>query len=75
MPTRSNGSRQKSWRCCSAPYTIVNFWHNGPEVSKLKGAFSDLILFTRIDALIVRSDELVTEITALAKVRHRDIVL
>jgi type I restriction enzyme R subunit len=54
--------------------TIVNFWHNGPEVSKLKGALSDLILFTRIDALIACSDELVTEITALAKVRHRDIV-
>jgi hypothetical protein len=54
--------------------TIVNFWNNGPEVSKLKGALSDLILFTRIDALIACSDALVTEVTALAKVHHRDIV-
>jgi type I restriction enzyme M protein len=54
--------------------TIVNFWNNGPEVSKLKGTLSDLILFTNIDAMIAHSDELATEITALAKVRHRDIV-
>jgi hypothetical protein len=27
--------------------TVVIFWHYGPEVSKLKGALSDLILFPR----------------------------
>jgi type I restriction enzyme R subunit len=53
---------------------IVNFWHNAPEVSKLKGALSDLMLFTGIDEIAEKSDRLVTEITALAKVRHRDIV-
>jgi type I restriction enzyme R subunit len=54
--------------------TIVNFWNNGPEVSKLKGVLSDLLLFTKSEAIIARSDALVTEITALVRARHWDIV-
>jgi type I restriction enzyme R subunit len=53
---------------------IINFWSNAPEVSKLKGALSDLILLTGIDEIVDKSDKLVTEITHLAKVRHQDIV-
>lgn len=48
---------------------IVNFWNNTPEVSRLKGEISDLILFTGIDELIKKSDRLVTEIAHLARVR------
>ena len=53
---------------------IINFWNNAPEVSKLKGELSDVLLFSNIDEIIDNSEQIVTEITALAKVRHRDIV-
>ena len=53
---------------------IINFWSNAPEISKLKGSLSDLMLLTGIDEIIKHSEKLVTEITALAKVRHEDIL-
>ena len=53
---------------------IINFWSNSPEVSKLKGELSDLLLFSNIDEIVSKSDKIVTEITALAKVRHKDIL-
>src|SRR5437016_2401629 len=53
---------------------IINFWSNAPEVSKLKGELSDLLLFSNIDEIVNKSDKIVTEITALAKVRHKDIL-
>jgi len=53
---------------------IINFWSNAPEISKLKGAISDLMLLTGIDEIAERSEKIVTEITALAKVRHQDIL-
>jgi type I restriction enzyme R subunit len=53
---------------------IVSFWTRPPEVSRLKGRLSDLILFTGVDEIIAKSDKLVTEIAALARVRHQDLV-
>ena len=53
---------------------IINFWTNAPEVAKLRGAISDAILLTGIDALIENSHSIVTEVTNLARVRHQDIV-
>ena len=53
---------------------IINFWNNGFEVEKLKGRLSDLMLFTDIDPIVEHADQIVTEITALAKVRHQDIL-
>ena len=53
---------------------IINFWNNGFEVEKLKGRLSDLMLYTNIDSVVENADQIVTEITALAKVRHQDIV-
>ena len=53
---------------------IINFWTNAPEVSKLKGALSDLLVLSGVDEAADNSDRLVTEIAALAKVRHQDIV-
>jgi type I restriction enzyme R subunit len=53
---------------------IINFWGNPPEVSKLKGELSDLLLFSNVDEIMGKSDKIVTEITALAKVRHKDIL-
>lgn len=53
---------------------IINFWSNAPEVSKLKGELSDLLLFSNIDEIVAKSDKIVTEVTALAKVRHKDIL-
>jgi type I restriction enzyme R subunit len=53
---------------------IINFWSNPPEVSKLKGALSDLLLFSNVDEIVDKSDKIVAEITALAKVRHFDVL-
>ncbi len=53
---------------------IINFWGNPPEVSKLKGELSDLLLFSNVDQIVKKSDRIVTEITSLAKVRHEDIL-
>ncbi len=53
---------------------IIDFWSNGPEVSSLKGTLSDLILETDIDEVVTNSDRIVTDIAALAKVRHRHLV-
>jgi type I restriction enzyme R subunit len=53
---------------------IINFWSNPPEVSKLKGELSDLLLFSNVDEIVEKSDKIVAEITALAKVRHRSIM-
>lgn len=53
---------------------IVNFWGNSPEVAKLRGELSDLLLLSGIDAIADKSDKIVTEITALAKVREKDIL-
>jgi type I restriction enzyme, R subunit len=53
---------------------IINFWSNAPEVSKLKGELSDSLLFSNIDEIVLKSDKIVTEVTALAKVRHKDIL-
>lgn len=53
---------------------IINFWSNAPEVSKLKGELSDLLLFSNVEPIVEKSDKIVTEITALAKVREKDIL-
>ena len=53
---------------------IINFWGNPPEVSKLKGHLSDLMMLTSIDEIINNSKKLETEIAALAKTRHQDIL-
>jgi type I restriction enzyme, R subunit len=53
---------------------IINFWSNAPEVSDLKGELSDLLLFSNVEQVVGKSDKIVTEITALAKVRHKDIL-
>ena len=53
---------------------IINFWDNGFEVEKLKGQLSDLMLFTNLDPIIENTDLIVSEITSLAKVRHKDIL-
>jgi len=53
---------------------IVNFWNNPPEVQSLRGELSDLLLATGIDEIIDQSDKLVSEITQLAKKRHKDIM-
>jgi type I restriction enzyme R subunit len=53
---------------------IINFWGNPPEVSKLRGSLSDLMLLTGIDEIVKSSSRLATEIAALAKTRHQDIV-
>lgn len=53
---------------------IIDFWENGFEVKRLKGELSDILLSSNIDEIIAESEHIVTEITALARVRHHDII-
>ncbi len=53
---------------------IINFWGNLPEVAKLRGELSDLLVESGLDAIADKSDKIVTEITALAKIREKDIL-
>ena len=53
---------------------IVDFWDNGFEVKRLKGELSDILLASNVEAIINESEHIVSEITALAKVRHSDIL-
>jgi type I restriction enzyme R subunit len=53
---------------------IVAFWSNAPEVARLRAELSDLLLCSGIDAITDASDRIVTEITALAKMREKDIL-
>ncbi|MEI8372804.1 MAG: HsdR family type I site-specific deoxyribonuclease [Planctomycetota bacterium] len=53
---------------------IVNFWGNPPEVSELKGELADLMLLSNVAEIEEKSERIVTEITALAKTRHKDIL-
>ncbi len=53
---------------------IVNFWKKGHEIDLVKGELSDLLLITNIDEIIAVEEKLVTEITALAKARTKDIL-
>lgn len=52
----------------------VNFWNKPADIADLRGELSDLLLFSNIDAIEDKSDRIVTEIIALAKVRQRDIL-
>jgi len=54
--------------------SIINFWKNGYEIDSMKGELSDLLLMTNIDEIISTEEKLVTELTALAKARHKDIL-
>lgn len=54
--------------------SIVDFWENGFEVKRLKGELSDILLSSNLEPLVEESDHIVSEITALAKVRHNDLL-
>lgn len=47
---------------------------NDNRLDPMRGELSDLLLFSGIDAIANKSDKIVTEITALAKVREKDIL-
>lgn len=53
---------------------IINFWSKGDEISKLRGDLSDLLLMSDIDEIVEQSDRIVTQVTALAKAREKDIL-
>jgi type I restriction enzyme R subunit len=53
---------------------MVNFWNKPADVADLRGELSDLLLFSNIDAVVDKSDRIVTEVVALAKVRQKDIL-
>lgn len=53
---------------------LVAFWSKGYEVARLKGDLAEMLLVSDIDAVMDKSDTLVTEMTALARARHKDVV-
>ncbi len=53
---------------------IINFWNNMPEVSTLRGRLTDMMYLSDVDEIADNAEQIVTDITALARQRHRDIV-
>jgi len=53
---------------------IVDFWENAFEIKRLKGELSDVLLSSGCEGIINDIEHIVTEITALAKVRHQDLL-
>ena len=53
---------------------IINFWDKDHEIEKIKGEMSDIILYSGIPQLIAASELICTEIMALAKRRHNQII-
>jgi len=53
---------------------IVRFWSRPHDINELKGRLSDLMLFTGVDAIIAKSDQITTDIVDLAKARHKELV-
>lgn len=53
---------------------IINFWDKEHEIEKIKGEMSDTLLFSGIAELIAASDQICTDIMALAKKRHNQII-
>ncbi len=53
---------------------IVNFWGNAAEVKKLRGKLTDHLLMSGVAEIAEAADLLTTEITALAKKRHQELV-
>lgn len=53
---------------------IINFWDKDHEIEKIKGEMSDTLLFSGIPELIDASDLICTEIMALAKKRHNQLI-
>ncbi len=57
-----------------ARINIIKFWGNPVEIQELQGKLTDLLYMTEIDDLVDNEKQIVTEITALAKARHRDLI-
>lgn len=53
---------------------IINFWKKGSEVKTLRGKISDHLMFSGIDEITGNSDKITTEIMAMAKARHQELV-
>lgn len=52
----------------------VNFWQREPEVNQLKGDLSRKLIASGVDPLVRNRDKIVTEVTALARKRERDLL-
>lgn len=54
--------------------SLVNFWDNKHQIGRLTGDLNTALLYSGIDALYTGYEKIVTEIVALARHRHRDII-
>lgn len=52
----------------------VNFWTDRTGVSQLQGEIKEILFIAGVDAMIDRADQIKTDITALAKKRHGDLL-
>ncbi|MCB2199505.1 HsdR family type I site-specific deoxyribonuclease [bacterium] len=53
---------------------IINFWNNTDAVRQLRASISEILLGSEVDAIADKTPKLVTEITNLAKHRHKDLL-
>ena len=52
----------------------VNFWQNPTAIGQLQGEIKEALFLSGLSPLIDHADEVKTELTALAKKRHQDLV-
>lgn len=53
---------------------VINFWKKSSRVRTLQGAVDDILEFSGIDEIKENHDKISTEILALAKKRHNDLI-
>lgn len=53
---------------------IIGFWQNLPEVGRLRGDLSDILLFSGLPSVIGQVEKLSVDLVALAKQRQKDIL-
>ncbi|WMJ74109.1 HsdR family type I site-specific deoxyribonuclease [Cytophagaceae bacterium ABcell3] len=53
---------------------IIDFWNKGKEIERTSGEIEDILIFSGIGRLAEKDKEITTEIMALAKKRHQEIV-
>lgn len=53
---------------------FIDFWNRAYEIEKMKSEISDLLLFSKIKPLIDKREQIASEIMALAKRRHYQLI-
>ncbi|GAB3695396.1 HsdR family type I site-specific deoxyribonuclease [Spirosoma flavus] len=53
---------------------FIDFWNRAYEIEKMKSEISDILLFSKIPQLVAHREQIASEIMALAKRRHNQLI-